>query len=157
MKNTYSQIIKTPLGNIGIVTQDKTITKVDTLVTEKSNNTNNDIEQQLKNYFQNPKHKFTLKTKPHGTPFQQRVWQALTIIPSGKTLTYGELAKKLNSSPRAVGQACRHNPIPIIIPCHRVVGAASIGGYAGKSQGEIANIKIWLLKHEGFTRRLDDK
>jgi methylated-DNA-[protein]-cysteine S-methyltransferase len=142
-------ILPSPLGNIRIETQDDVIVKVDTLVKDKiTPATNKDITQQLQNYFNDPKHTFTLKTNPAGTDFQQRVWQALTKIPSGKTLTYGELAKQLQSSPRAVGQACRRNPIPIIIPCHRVVGATNIGGYAGETQGEVANIKKWLLQHE---------
>ena len=84
-----------------------------------------------------------------GTPFQQRVWHELTNIPMGKTMSYGELAKKVQSSPRAVGNACRKNPLAIIIPCHRVVSAKGIGGYAGKTEGNNITIKRWLLHHEG--------
>lgn len=143
-------IFPSPIGNIRISIENDTIINVDTLVKEKPTSTATEVTQQLQTYFQNPAHIFTLKTKPHGTPFQQRVWQALTSIPSGATLTYGELAKQLNSSPRAVGQACRRNPIPIIIPCHRVVGAKNMGGYAGKTTGEVADIKKWLLTHESL-------
>ena len=64
-------------------------------------------------------------------------------------LTYGEMAKKLDSSPRAVGNACRANPLPIIIPCHRVVSQSGIGGYGGHTEGEVLAIKEWLLHHEG--------
>lgn len=155
-------ILPSPIGNLRITLQDDVITKVnvariklstlfaDNLIrgSKQSTDATKEITQQLQTYFQHPSHIFTLKTNPHGTPFQQRVWQALTQIPAGTTLTYGELAKKLKSSPRAVGQACRRNPIPVIIPCHRVVGATSIGGYAGETQGEIADIKQWLLRHE---------
>ena len=63
--------------------------------------------------------------------------------------TYGELAKLLNTSAQAVGNACRENPIPIIIPCHRVVSRASLGGYCGKTSGSKIQIKTWLLQNEG--------
>ena len=69
---------------------------------------------------------------PRGTAFQQKVWSALLAIPRGRTVTYGELAARWGSAPRAVGSAVRRNPISLIIPCHRVVGASgSLTGYAG--------------------------
>lgn len=82
-----------------------------------------------------------------GTAFQQQVWQALQGIPSGTTQSYGELAKRLQTSPRAVGNACRQNPIPLFIPCHRVVAARGIGGFMGK-QPHGAHYKQWLLDFE---------
>ena len=84
-----------------------------------------------------------------GSDFQQRVWCALCAIPAGQTRTYGELAKELDSAPRAVGQACRRNPIPILVPCHRVVSAQGIGGYDGAEDGVELQRKRWLLRHEG--------
>lgn len=110
----------------------------------------NNIHKQLHAYFSNPAHPFTVKVNPAGTAFQRRVWQALQSIPSGSTLTYGELARQLGSGPRAVGQACRRNPIPIIIPCHRVVASQHIGGYAGAIDGQLLSIKQWLLDHENI-------
>ena len=86
-----------------------------------------------------------------GTTFQQRVWRALCEIPVGETRTYGELAKLLNSAPRAVGQACRRNPLPILVPCHRVVSAQGIGGYDGAEAGVELQRKRWLLRHEGVS------
>ncbi|MGK0673659.1 MAG: methylated-DNA--[protein]-cysteine S-methyltransferase [Halothiobacillaceae bacterium] len=86
---------------------------------------------------------------PAGTPFQQRVWRALAEIPLGQTRTYGELATRLGTSPRAVGGALRANPIPIIIPCHRILAAQGLGGYAGASE-EGRRRKAWLLAHEGY-------
>ncbi len=83
-----------------------------------------------------------------GTAFQKRVWQALCNIPPGTTKTYGELAKELHTSPRAIGNACRKNPLPIIIPCHRVVAKNSLGGYAGARTGELIEFKKWLLENE---------
>lgn len=85
---------------------------------------------------------------PAGTPFQQRVWRALADIPPGQTLTYGELAARLGTAPRAVGGALRANPIPIMIPCHRIVAAQGLGGYAGASE-EGRRRKAWLLAREG--------
>ena len=83
-----------------------------------------------------------------GSPFQLRVWQALKEIPIGETLTYGNLAKKLETSARAIGNACRQNPIAIFIPCHRVFGLSSLGGYAGATSGDLFSIKKSLLQHE---------
>ena len=90
---------------------------------------------------------------PHGTPFQRQVWQILLSIPYGQTTTYGEIAKKMavltgrqKMSAQAVGQAVGANPISILIPCHRVVGAGGkLTGYAGGLEK-----KAWLLRHEGW-------
>lgn len=106
------------------------------------------IYDQLQSYFTSPRHHFSIKLNPNGTPFQQRVWQALQRIPVGETRTYGELAKALSTSPRAIGRACRSNPIPIIIPCHRIVGAQGLVGYGGEAEGPGLSIKAALLEHE---------
>jgi methylated-DNA-[protein]-cysteine S-methyltransferase len=106
------------------------------------------ISQELDAYQKNPKHVFTLPLEPHGTAFQKSVWNALSDIPSGETLSYGELALELKSAPRAIGQACKRNPIAVFIPCHRVVGKESLGGYMGVAKG-IA-YKTSLLTHEGL-------
>lgn len=104
---------------------------------------------QLKNYFLSATSFHAVSLAPQGTVFQKSVWHELSEIPMGETRTYGEIANKLNSSARAVGNACRRNPIQIIIPCHRVVSAQGLGGYAGQTQGEQLDIKRWLLNHEG--------
>ena len=84
-----------------------------------------------------------LPLNPAGTPFQRRVWDAMRAIPRGRTRTYGDVARELHSSARAVGMACGANPIPIIIPCHRITGAnGSLGGYSG---GEGPDTKRYLL------------
>jgi len=98
----------------------------------------------LRAYFRRPASFPRLPLAPEGTSFQQRVWRALCAIPPGQVRRYGELAHSLGTGSRAVGGACRANPIPILIPCHRVVAAAGAGGY---SQG-LAR-KEWLLRHEG--------
>ncbi|MDH5259570.1 MAG: MGMT family protein, partial [Gammaproteobacteria bacterium] len=76
------------------------------------------------------------------------VWKIMRAIEAGKTLTYGDVAKLLDSSPRAVGNACRRNPIPLLIPCHRIVAKNGTGGFAGQKSGPVFDIKCWLLDHE---------
>jgi methylated-DNA-[protein]-cysteine S-methyltransferase len=106
------------------------------------------ITKELRAYFKDPEHTFNVQTKLNGTQFQLSVWKAVQSIPSGKTITYGQLAKKLKTGPRAIGQACRTNPLPVIYPCHRVVGANNDGGYAGKTNGRLLNVKQYLIAHE---------
>ncbi|NWG39056.1 MAG: methylated-DNA--[protein]-cysteine S-methyltransferase [Hydrogenophilaceae bacterium] len=107
-----------------------------------------ETEAQLTAYFKNPRHVFDLPMKLDGTPFQQRVWKALCGIPAGTPLTYGQLATKLNTAARAIGGACGANPIPVIVPCHRVVSASGIGGFMKTRYLGPLNIKSWLLAHE---------
>ena len=105
-------------------------------------------EAQLREYFAGARRTFDLPLAPHGTAFQQRVWTALRAIPYGETRTYGELAAAIDSpnASRAVGMANHSNPIPIIIPCHRVIGAnGTLTGYAGGLE-----IKRKLLALEGI-------
>lgn len=83
-----------------------------------------------------------------GTAFQQRVWRTLRQIPTSDTVSYGDLAHRLASSPRAVGGACRRNPIPILVPCHRVTAANSLGGFSGATRGRELELKEWLIQHE---------
>ncbi|MCU7905438.1 MAG: methylated-DNA--[protein]-cysteine S-methyltransferase [Candidatus Thiodiazotropha sp. (ex Epidulcina cf. delphinae)] len=101
-------------------------------------------------YLHDPTWRFDLDLILLGTAFQQRVWKALQAIPPGRPLTYGRLAEKIGSGARAVGNACRANPCPLVIPCHRVVGVNGLGGFAGERGGEKLEIKRWLLRHEGW-------
>lgn len=87
---------------------------------------------QLEEYFDRQRTVFALPLNPPGTEFQNRVWAEMAKIPYGRTISYGDLAATLETSSRAIGQACARNPIPIIIPCHRVVARAGrLGGYSG--------------------------
>ena len=104
--------------------------------------------RQLEAYLENPDAQFDLPLLIEGTAFQRRLWEALCAIPRGKTLTYGELAQRLGAEPRAVGQACGDNRLPIVIPCHRVVAANGIGGFAHSTAGYLVEAKRWLLAHE---------
>lgn len=106
--------------------------------------------RQLRAYLADPAFAFGLPLRPSGTAFQRRVWGEIAAIPSGATLTYGEVAKNLRNAPRAVGQACGANPFPLVVPCHRVVASAGgLGGFARHGGGFLLDIKRWLLKHEG--------
>lgn len=106
--------------------------------------------RQLRAYLADPNFVFGLPLRPSGTPFQRRVWERIAAIPAGTTRTYGEIAGELKNAPRAVGQACGANPLPLVCPCHRVVGAnAGLGGFARHGGGFLLDIKRWLLAHEG--------
>lgn len=110
------------------------------------------LATQLAEYFAGQRRRFDLYLRPAGTPFQQRVWQALTTIPYGATLTYGELARRIGGGAHArpVGGANGRNPIPIIIPCHRVIGAdGTLTGFGGGLER-----KRFLLALEGVTAPL---
>jgi methylated-DNA-[protein]-cysteine S-methyltransferase len=104
--------------------------------------------KQLEEYLANPDFAFDLPLEQRGSEFQRRVWKAIDSIPRGGTLTYGQVAKQLRSAPRAVGQACGANWFPLVIPCHRVVGAGGLGGFAHHGEGFHLEIKRWLLRHE---------
>ncbi len=104
------------------------------------------VRRQLDDYFSGARCEFDVTTRPPGTPFQRAVWSMLEAIPYGTTVTYGEIAGRLGrpSAYRAVGAANGQNPISIVIPCHRVIGAG--GGLTGYGWG--LERKAWLLRHE---------
>ncbi len=104
---------------------------------------------QLAAYLNDRDFRFDLPLVLQGTPHQRRVWQAMCAIPRGRVRSYGDVARELGSSALAVGQACGANRFPVIIPCHRIVGAAGIGGFANHRDGYLLDIKRWLLAHEG--------
>ena len=110
-----------------------------------------ELQAQLQAYCRDPRLRPDLPLAPRGSDFQRRVWAALCDIPAGRTRSYGELARELGSAARAVGQACAANPFAPLVPCHRVIGAAGLGGFAHSTDaaGELLRIKRWLLRHEG--------
>jgi len=102
----------------------------------------------IRAFVDNPATYPDLAIRPAGTAHQKRVWQALPQIPAGRVLTYGELAAKFGSGARAVGNACRQNPIPLLIPCHRMVSRSGLGGFAGEQSGRMTELKRQLLTRE---------
>jgi methylated-DNA-[protein]-cysteine S-methyltransferase len=110
------------------------------------------VATQLREYFAGTRRDFELPLAPRGTDFRNRVWDALRAIPFGETRTYRDIAAQVGQPKgmQAVGQANRHNPIPIVIPCHRVIATNGIGGYSGEDgDGKELDTKRWLLRHEG--------
>lgn len=153
----YRQYMDSPLGLIEIKASAKGVTQVifcgeqtalDHPVDVIGNEMTERCKQQLFEYFNGSRTTFHLPLDQYGTVFQQSIWDCLTRIPFGNTRSYGDIANMINNpkSVRAVGGANGRNPISIIVPCHRVIGAnGTLTGYAGG----IAR-KLWLLRHEGI-------
>ena len=127
--------IESPVGPLTITAKDGAITAVDFGGGDglrPNNGVLAEAASQLSAYFAGDLREFTLPLAPEGTSFRRRVWAAMQAIPYGETRSYGDLARALGSAPRAIGGACGANPIPLIIPCHRVVGAGgALGGFSG--------------------------
>ncbi len=148
----YHDYLESPLGLIAVSATAQGITEVAFCQQEalppEPNRWTDDAKQQLAAYFAKALTQFDLPLAAKGTVFQQQVWQALMAIPFGQTTSYGYIAKHLANpkAMRAVGMANSKNPIAIIVPCHRVIGAnGTLTGYAGGLEK-----KAWLLAHEGW-------
>jgi methylated-DNA-[protein]-cysteine S-methyltransferase len=149
----YQAKLAVPFGVLGVRCTDDALTGIEFLVpgTAPQPPTNafaQKVCEQLSAYLIDPGFNFNLPIRIGGTTHQNNVWQAMRNIPRGQTRSYGELAAALNSGAQAVGQACGANPIPVIVPCHRVVGKSGLGGFMGHASGKSLDIKRWLLAHE---------
>jgi len=143
--------IPSPVGDLTLFEDDGKIISLDWGAVDGGEETPllAEAARQLEAYFDGTLKDFDLPLSPYGTSFQQQVWKQLQAIPYGQVQRYGDLAERLSSAPRAVGGACGKNPIPIIIPCHRVVAKdGSLGGYSGLDGLES---KRFLLDLEGVT------
>lgn len=142
------QSLPSPIGTLTITEQDGAITAIDwgNAKNEADTPLLTNARLQLKEYFSGDRSEFDLPLSPSGTEFQRAVWAAMCEISYGRTRTYGELARSIDSGPRAVGMACGRNPIPIVIPCHRVVGPN--GALTGFSGGKGIETKQHLLDLE---------
>ena len=150
----YQAVIAAPFGRLGVCVVDGAVQAIDFLpepgpVMAASTALAAEAVRQLRAYLADPRHRFDLPLAAQGTAYQRRVWAALAAIPAGETRTYGELACALGSSARAVGGACRANPVPVLVPCHRVVARNGVGGFSGHTDGPELARKCWLLAHEG--------
>jgi methylated-DNA-[protein]-cysteine S-methyltransferase len=156
MQSAYSAKMKTPFAVLGIRTAGGAVTGIEYLRrTERGMAPADAIAEravrEIERYLADPHFRFTLPLRPAGTPFRHQVWQALARIPVGESRTYGELARRLHTAPRAIGGACGANVIALVIPCHRVVGShGSLGGFMNAVDGDPIVIKRWLLAHEGY-------
>ena len=149
----YDAVIAAPFGRVGFVLDGDALVDISFLdkrapLSPPRTAPARMVSRALRFYFANPRARLRLPLKLSGTAFQRRVWRALQRIPAGRTLSYGVLARKLSTSARAVGNACRANPIPIVVPCHRVVASNGMGGFMGRRSGAPLNLKHWLLEHE---------
>lgn len=150
----FAAILPAPFGALGIRVAAGRLLALEFLApgTVLSAPTSDLLEQvaaQFDAYYADARHRFDLPLDARGSDFRLRVWQALRDIPVGHTQTYGELARRLGSSARAVGQALGDNPLPVIIPCHRVLAARGLGGFNHAGDGHALDVKRWLLRHEG--------
>lgn len=144
--------IDTPIGVLTIEIAEDALTLLDfgahgeALPGAQSRGLAGETARQLDAYFKGKLKQFDLPLRAEGTPFRQKVWRALCAVPYGQTRSYGEIASDVDSAPRAVGGACGANPIAIVVPCHRIVGASGwIGGFSG---GDGCATKHLLLEHE---------
>jgi methylated-DNA-[protein]-cysteine S-methyltransferase len=147
-------VMDTPLGRLGIRLQGERVAAVEFLearvqLKPAATPFARRVESAISRWLQDAGSPLALPLTPAGSDFQARVREALLAIPPGEVRSYSELARQLGSSARAVGGACRRNPVPILVPCHRVVGAAGPGGYGGHTGGTALQRKLWLLRHEG--------
>jgi len=148
LENPLPQLsLHTPVGDITVSEDDGAIVALDWGWGRDQSETPLLLEarRQLQEYFDGERLSFTLAMTPFGTEYRRRVWQALCRIPAGQTRTYAELAADAGGSARSVGTAMANNPIPILIPCHRIVASAGPGGYSG---GDGLPTKFFLLALE---------
>lgn len=157
----FEACVRTPFATLGISADDRYVTAIRYLspdvpaLAPRKNTLAYLVCVQLQAYLEDPAFDFDLPLKLGGTRHQIAVWEAMQAIPAGETRTYGDIAKAIGSSARAVGGACGANPIPLVVPCHRVVANdGSLGGFMGvRGEGFERSIKRWLLEHEGALRR----
>ncbi len=150
---TYQAKLKVPFGVLGIRTEDGMLAGITFLAdshrpADPANALAERACRQVERYIADPAFRFDLPLKARGTDFQRRVWRQIAAIPTGRTRSYGDIAKTLASGPRPVGQACGANPFPLVVPCHRVVAASGMGGFAQHAAGFHIGVKRWLLMHE---------
>ncbi len=149
----FSAIVPAPFGAIGIRIDGDVLKELSYLPPQykarpASDKLSKKVALQVAAYLKNPDYVFDLDLPEVGTEYQRKVWSVINAIPRGKVLTYGEVAHKIRSAPRAVGQACGANWFPLIIPCHRVTASGGIGGFARHDGGFHQSVKRWLLQHE---------
>lgn len=153
-RDPWAAKIPAPFGVIGIAIADRCLTGIGYLapgagLLAPGDALAREACRQIEAYLREPEFRFSLPLRVAGTDHQRRVWRALAAIPVGRTLSYGELAAAIGSSARAVGQACGANPLPLVIPCHRVVARdGGPGGFMGRRGGFPLSVKRWLLEHE---------
>jgi methylated-DNA-[protein]-cysteine S-methyltransferase len=152
----FSAIVPAPFGALGIRTESGSLRELVYLPPRFEEKAPADllaerVARQIERYFHQPDYRFDLPLAEVGTAFQRKVWNVISAIPRGEVLTYGKVAKLIQSAPRAVGQACGANWYPLVIPCHRVTASGGLGGFSHHDDetGFHLGVKRWLLAHEG--------
>ena len=151
----FSAVLELPSCRFGVIESEDAITELHFLAPDlplKAPTTplGERLAAQLAAYLADPDARFDLPVRPQGTVFQRQVWAQICAIPTGRVRQYQAIAKDIGSVARAVGQACGANPLPLVVPCHRVVSATGIGGFANHTDGWLIQTKRWLLWHEGL-------
>ena len=149
----YDVTVDFPKFKVGVATRDGLVTQLKYLpLSAPSASSMSELakraELQLEGYKRDPNNRFDLPVVIEGSELQKAVWRAMCAIPRGKTRTYGDLARELGADPRDIGQCCGDNRLPLVIPCHRIVAADGIGGFAHATSGYLLEAKRWLLMHE---------
>lgn len=149
----WDAVIEFPVMKVGVSTRNDRVVEIcylpsSTAVIAPRNPLAERAVRQLERYRADADATFDLPLLVEGSPLQRAVWEAMCSIPRGQTRTYGNLAQQLGAEARAIGQACGDNRLPIVIPCHRVVAANGIGGFAHATEGFLIEVKRWLLRHE---------
>ncbi|WP_255990202.1 methylated-DNA--[protein]-cysteine S-methyltransferase [Chitinolyticbacter albus] len=151
----YHAIVASPIGPLGLMEGVDTLQLIDFLPADAplrapTSPLLREVARQLDAYFADPGFRFDLPYRLQGTPHQIAVWQQIAAIRVGDIVRYSEIAWRVGSVPRAVGTACGRNPLPVIIPCHRVVAVNGLGGFNANRNGvDWLPLKRILLKHEG--------
>ncbi|WP_343655049.1 methylated-DNA--[protein]-cysteine S-methyltransferase [Cupriavidus sp.] len=154
MQRPFDAVLPAPFGKVGVRVDGTQVHEIVYLPDSFADIAPADaltrrVAEQLAAYYDNPDIVFDLPLATRGTDFQRKVWDAICAVPRGGLTTYGTIARSLQSMPRAVGQACGQNWFPIVIPCHRVVAANGLGGFAHHGEeGFHLGVKRWLLRHE---------
>jgi len=154
----FEAVLRTPFGCVGVAVEGERLSELvflppQTTPERPRGALSREACRQIMAFAAEPGFAFDLPLNERGTIFQRRVWAAISAIPRGFTRGYGDIARELGSAARAVGQACGANYFPLVIPCHRVVAAAGIGGFAHHDGGFHLEVKRWLLAHEGHALR----
>lgn len=149
----FSAIVAAPFGGIGIRTEGNYLLELvylppDYVPRAAREPLAREVAAQVAAYLDDPDFSFSLALPAVGTAYQRKVWEVIRTIPRGAVLRYADVARRIGSAPRAVGQACGANWIPLVIPCHRVIASGGIGGFARHEGGFQQSVKRWLLRHE---------
>ncbi len=145
----------TPFAVLGIATDGAVVTSVrylphNTLPVPPQDRVAERACREIERYLADPAHRFAVPYRLEGTPFQRRVWREIEKLFPIKTTSYGDIARRLGTAARPVGGACGANPVPLIVPCHRVLAAGGLGGFMGGTKSFPLGVKRWLLQHEGI-------